>query len=439
MGILSIRRGRSPNCSATGSVVGLALLSVTAAAVVVNAFADRFAEWSKRDPAEPEGGEPRIRDEAFGAVVAVNNPPALLYVNERTAIETKASGALVIGGDPAVPGALTAPTEVHLGVNDQCTAGCEGCYLDTRAGVGTSEPEAWMENLRQLAAMGVFEIALGGGESLHTDLPLKIARYARSLGMVPNITTSGLALTEARADELAAVMGQVNISLDGLGDTYAAVRGWKGESVALRGIQRLVAAGARVGVNTVIVQQNMEQLPTMARVLRELGVEEWQWLRFKPSGRGRAHYERMRLDPDQALRLWPIALQIFEQTGLTIRYDCAMIPFLAAHSPPLEALELLGVGGCPGGDSLWTVSASGDWLPCSFAEGLVDGGSGDLADRWRADEGLQSWRARADDPPEPCGSCTYRGVCRGGCRVVAAHLTGDSLAADPECPRVMAS
>ena len=419
-------------------MVGLALLSVTAAAVIVNAFADRFARW--RDPDEPDPQDlPRIRKEDFGAVVAVDEPPALLYVDQETSRQIIEAGARQIGGEPPTPGALSAPTEVHLGVSDTCTASCEGCYLDTQVGQSRVEPADWQAHIDALAAMGVFEIALGGGESLHNELPLQIANYARSKGIVPNITTSGLAVTDEVAARLAAVMGQVNISLDGFPETYRSVRGWNGHGIGIAAIKRLVEVGARVGVNTVLVGDNVHELERLAEVLSALGVCEWQWLRFKPSGRGRTVYDRVKLTPEQSLDLWPRALEIQERLGLTIRFDCAMIPFLSAHNPPLAALKALGVSGCPGGESLWTVTASGQWLPCSFAEGLVEPGAGDLADRWRSDPGLQAWRDRAAAPPEPCASCEYQSVCRGGCRVVAAHLTGDALAADPECPRVLAS
>ena len=39
---------------------------------------------------------------------------------------------------------------------------------------------------------------------------------------------------------------------------------------------------------------------------------------------------------------------------------------------------------------------------------------------------------------EPCRSCTYLSLCRGGCRVVAAHVSGSQRDPDPECPRVIA-
>jgi radical SAM protein with 4Fe4S-binding SPASM domain len=48
---------------------------------------------------------------------------------------------------------------------------------------------------------------------------------------------------------------------------------------------------------------------------------------------------------------------------------------------------------------------------------------------------FRRWR----DAREPCASCDYHALCRGGCKVVSAHVTGDLAAPDPECPRVVDS
>ena len=166
-----------------------------------------------------------------------------------------------------------------------------------------------------------------------------------------------------------------------------------------------------------------------AAALAELGVEEWQWLRFKPSGRGADTYEQLALEAHQAQLLWPLAQRVIAQHGLRLRFDCALVPFLVAHEPPLEALEALAVQGCVGGHTLWARTTEGRFGPCSFSSAKA--GVGD----WQTDPQLQAWRQRAASPPEPCGSCTYRQICRGGCRVVAHHRgVGDG--ADPECPRV---
>jgi radical SAM protein with 4Fe4S-binding SPASM domain len=443
--IRSVQRGHTPNCSSAGSVVGLALLSVVGCAVVVNAWADRFfarLDGKPRAPEAPEGGPPdppqavsffvrpstvRARREVGGAIVAMTDPPALLHVDEAVADRVGAQWR----GAP-VPGALTAPTEVHVAVTARCPVRCTACYLDAGPEVARGDPKGLDAVLEQLARAGVFEVAFGGGEALARADLVELAATARRLGLVPNVTTSGVGLTAALAARLAAVCGQINVSLDGLGPYYEAVRGWDGAAVALAAIDTLRAAGARVGVNTVICSKNLDHLPDLALALAARGVTDWTWLRLKPSGRGAAAYADLVVDPERMLELLPLALD-FEQRGLAVRFDCALVPFLVAHGPPVEALARLGVRGCPGGHSLLAVDTEGRLAPCSFAVGSA---AASVAEGWRDDPTLRAWRDRAAAPPEPCASCEARAICRGGCRIVAEHLTGDPLAPDPECPRV---
>ncbi len=429
--IRSLRRGRSPNCSATGSFVGIALVSAVAGAAVLNAWADRFARWTGGGdgPDEP----PLLRDEDDGAALRWPDPPATLFLDEAGRAAASVAGARVIGGGPPVPHALRAPTEVHLAVTDRCPAPCSTCYLDNGPHGAEADLDALGADLEVLAEQGVLEIAFGGGEALLHPATLLLARRVRALGMVPNLTTSGFGLDADTARAAAAVFGQVNVSIDGLGATYRSVRGWAGEAVGVGAVRRLVAAGARVGVNTVLTRANLPTLRRMAERFAELGVAEWQWLRLKPTGRARADYAAQRLDRAQAACLWPLALELESGSPLQIRVDCALVPFLAAHLRSPEQAARLGLVGCPGSHSLMTRHASGAWAPCSFVDGEVLS----APSAWREAPRLQRWRQRAARPPEPCASCAWAEVCRGGCRVVARHVAGDELAADPECPRVM--
>jgi radical SAM protein with 4Fe4S-binding SPASM domain len=305
--------------------------------------------------------------------------------------------------------------------------------------------QALVDDLRALAEMGVFEVAFGGGEALLRDDVVALCQQARDLGLVPNVTTSGFGLTPELAGRLAPLVGQINVSLDGLGATYAQVRGWDGTALALGALKTLQAAGIRTGVNTVLTRRNVAELVVLGDQLSDLGVREWQWLRLKPTGRGAQVYQALVLRADQAMKLWPMALTIEERTGMLMRWDCALVPWLAAHGLPPERLLRMGVTGCTGGETLLARHADGSWAPCSFVPGDTAPGDTDPGDAattpamaWSDGPTLLRWRDRAVSPPEPCASCEYQVVCRGGCRAVAAHLTGDSLAPDPECPRVMA-
>ncbi len=435
-GVRSVRRGRAPNCSSSGSVVGIALASLAGASVVLSVWADAYLRWKRR----PEGEDPdppKLREGDGLLSLEHQGQAALLSLSPEEVLLAKGAGAQVLPAGAAPEGGLSAPTEVHLNLTERCPAACTGCYLN--AGPEKEGKEPALQELRgqleDLAQMGVFEVAFGGGEVLlRQDVP-ELAEYAKSLGLTPNLTTSGFGLDAGLAERLGAVMGQVNVSLDGLGETYKAARGWDGSERGLKAIRLLRAAGIRVGVNTVLSRPLMETpgaMEALGRAIADAGAQEWQWLRFKPTGRGTASWETLAPEPEHLDEIWPRLVALEAQTGLSMRLDCALMPFLVNAGLSVQAMELLGVAGCPAGHSLYARDAHGRWSPCSFAAPEVT----TPAQGWQSSPTLTAWRERAAAPPEPCASCEIQHICRGGCRVVSAHLAGDALAADPQCPRV---
>jgi pyrroloquinoline quinone biosynthesis protein E len=428
--LLQIRRGHAPNCSGSGVVVGVALFGATLAAAIANAYAARLT----RAPSEA-----RVRPEADGgATVALPADPDAPEVEARDAARIRVegdvaralliAGALAHGSAEAVP----APDEVHVAFTDRCPVACHDCYLDAgpdKAG----DANGWEDDVAAMASMGAFEVAIGGGDpGPLPDLEARLDRLA-AIGVLPNLTTSGFGVTEARARGLAGRVGQVNVSLDGLHEDYEAARGFDGRAVALRAIDRLVAAGVRVGVNTVITRFNAESLDAMAEVLAARGVAEWQLLRLKPVGRARSRYEALRAPPEALDGLWPVVARILANGRLAVRLDCALMPFLSAHDPDPAAMVLLGGLGCTGGREIWARMADGRMLPCSFSADIAEG---TVPGRWGDDPELARWRAPVT--AQPCRDCALVATCRGGCHVVAAARVGDAFAPDPECPRVRA-
>jgi len=338
-------------------------------------------------------------------------------------------------GDP-VAGALSAPTEVHVSLGEKCGLRCTACYIGAgpeRAASALPPASFYVE----LAQMGVFEVALGGGERGFDEGLFGAIAAARQAGLRVNLTTSGLGLDAAAAARLAGTVGQMNISLDGLGPIYAAVRGFDGSPMGLSALQTLRAAGVPTGVNTVLSRALLERpaaLHDLGAAIAEAGASEWQWLRMKPSGRGRAAWRAVSPPAEALDGLLPRLLAAEAATGLRIRVDCALLPFVVDALAP-EPAAAMGLRGCPGGDSLLTRSADGGLAPCSFVAARP---AETVAAAWASDPTLLGWRERAAAPPEPCGSCPHQAICRGGCRAVAEALTGDALAPDPQCPRVRA-
>lgn len=430
--IAQIRRGHAPNCSGSGVVVGVALFGATLAGAIANAYAARLS----RDPTRA-----RVRlDADGGATVAVPADPDAPEAEARDAARLQVGGdigrALLLAGAVAhgapEAAATPAPDEVHVAFTDRCPVACTDCYLEAGPDRGGSA-DGWAEDVDALARAGAFEVAIGGGDpGPLPDLEARLDRLAAA-GVLPNLTTSGFGVTEARARALAGRVGQVNVSLDGLGDDYAAARGFDGRAVALRAIDRLVAAGVAVGVNTVVTRHNIGALGAMAEALADRGVREWQLLRLKPVGRARAAYAALAASPEALDGLWPEVEAVLARGRIGVRLDCALVPFLSAHRPDPAAIARLGALGCTAGREIWARATGGRMLPCSFSGDIA---AGTTPDRWSDDPELARWRAPVAHAP--CVTCPYAATCRGGCHVVAAALTGDPFAPDPECPTVRA-
>ncbi len=391
----------------------------------------RVAAPSRDSPPEVRPA-PTFRYERFGGIVSLHRPRGLAYVDRDYARSIGFPDSPLWQGEAALgDGPLAAPTEVHLVVSRRCSAGCTGCYVDaTPDGPALDEAEA-KATIDRLAEMGVFHVALGGGEAVDLPYLIEVARHARRRGLVPNLTTSGLSVDEPFAREAAQVFGQINVSVDGLGDDYRRARGYDGFDRAQRALRLLRSHGRHVGINCVVSRDNADRLAPIVAWAKRLRLSEVEFLRFKPAGRGAGVFEDRDLTPEQGRKLYRRVLFYALRYRMRIKLDCSFAPMIFAHRPSRRVAAFLGVMGCVGGDVLASIMPDGQWIGCSF--GGPPEGRFDEAGIW--DRGFSAFRDYAARAPEPCASCDYLALCRGGCRVVAqAH--GDWWQPDPGCPRV---
>ena len=384
----------------------------------------------------------RFRYEAFGGIAQLDRPAALVFVDRERARALGHPDSDRWQGEAAFPTArLSAPLEAHLQLTNRCDAGCTGCYTSaTPAGLAQeADLQDWRATIDALADAGVFHLALGGGESALLPWLEDVVDYALHRGLVPNLTTSGLYddPTLTRLLRFARRFGQINISMDGVGPTYAAVRGIDGFARADRALTALRAVHPDVGINAVLTRASFDDLPALFAYARKKRVSQLELLRYKPSGRGRREYAHHRLTDAQGERLLPTVLKLSLRHLTRVRLDCSLTPFIAHHRPSPRLLRWLSIYGCAGGDHLIAAKADGRVTACSFApppEGeKVD--VRDLVAYWPRDDAFapfRDWSAAE----APCSSCEYLSLCRGGCRVVSLHVTGRLTAPDPECPRV---
>ncbi|MFO0573728.1 MAG: radical SAM protein [Polyangia bacterium] len=395
-----------------------------------------------------------FRYERFGGIAQLGGrigvPQGLVFVDRERARDlghgAPPAGLWAEPGDDGrLESLLAAPLEAHLQLTNRCGAGCAGCYTGaTPAGApGEWGLTEWVRALDELAAAGVFHVALGGGESAELPWLGELCDEARRRGIVPNLTTSGL-YDEAVLERLcgwarAGRFGQINVSLDGVGATYAAVRGFDGFDRADRALAALRRAWPDVGINCVVTRKSFADLDALFAHARRRRCNEVELLRFKPAGRGARSdtYPALRCSDEQHAALLPTALSLSRRHRLRVRLDCSFTPMVAHHRPPPELMRFLAIYGCAGGDLLIAARAGGKLSPCSFAPTVSERITG-LRGYWDEAEAFPPFRSYRE-AREPCRSCDYLLLCRGGCRIVSAHVAGDPRAPDPECPRVLAA
>ena len=331
---------------------------------------------------------------------------------------------------------LSAPLEVHASLTAACPNGCAACYAASSRGgrAGELGAAAWRAAIDELAAAGVFHLALGGGESVLRGDLLDLARHARARGITPNLTTSGVGVTGAWAREAARVFGQIHVSLDGPMEVDRESRGADLFDTAVFALAALRRHTRRVGINCVVSPITLPHLDSLGVIARRLGVRSLELLRFKPVGRGAAYPERSDLGP--APGLLDRLLELRRRHGLRLRLDCSFVPWLAERGLSPATAARLGVTGCEAGNHLAAVRPDGRVLACSFWEEPEGGDVRELRALWRRPGAFEPFRSWCAAPPAPCRACDWLRVCRGGCRAVARHVTGDPAAPDPGCPRV---
>jgi radical SAM protein with 4Fe4S-binding SPASM domain len=385
-----------------------------------------------------------FRAEAFGGIVQLETPRALVFVDRDYARGLGHDGG-ARWSDPAADGEigkqpLAAPLEAHLQLTNRCGAGCQGCYTGAtpQGAAGEWGLDAWKRAVDALADAGVFHLALGGGESATLPWLGELARHARARGLVPNLTTSGLEGLELLLP-IASLFGQINVSVDGIGPAYARVRGFDGFARADAAVAALRAVKEEIGANVVVTRGNFDELDQIFRWARRRKLNELELLRFKPAGRGTGDtYQALRCTDEQHRAFLPTILRLARRHRLRVRVDCSYTPMIAWHDPGAELLASLAVYGCTGGDFLIGAKASGVMTACSFAA-PPDGKPRvtDVGSYWEQPGAFGEFRRWREDAAEPCRSCAYHHLCRGGCRVVSAHA-GNAAAPDPECPAVRA-
>jgi pyrroloquinoline quinone biosynthesis protein E len=356
--------------------------------------------------------------------VLLEDLAALEFVRPALAESRRAAAPLTAMVDDG----LHPPESVHLQLNNTCNLRCPSCYVGLQTeDVGSLPLERLLELVDELAELGVFQLALGGGEPLMSSKLPTVARRARERGMVPNVTTNGWLLTPELLEEIGGTLGEVRLSLN---DAVSVNLGLLEERAAL-----MRARGVRFGFNVIVTRGNLPMLADWLRWACDQGAATVTLIRPKPARGNENWYARCALGPAENRELQRLLFglePLFANTALAV--DCAF-SFLFQGRPE-RALRDQGVAGCAMGERFAVIAWNGDVLPCSHIHGGEFRAGSVVSNTFR-----QVWersnvfaRVRQDlrRVEGQCGACGHNSFCK-GCRAVVDHQTGNWLATDLEC------
>lgn len=325
---------------------------------------------------------------------------------------------------------LSAPEVVHLTITTRCNRSCPGCYVPQPATETELASRAWCDLIDQWAQMGVFQLAVGGGEPLLYEGLFDVLAYARARGIVPSMTTNATLLDQAAARRLEeAGVGRINVSWNsprGDGTTH--------NQAALQALPLLRGTRLQVGVNLLVTPAVLPQLASTLGHLEGLGVRRVTVLRPKPplvaTGDNRAWYEANRLRRGDLG--WLQAIMRAWSGRLELEVDSALVGLMGES--PAELLRRRAIHGCAAGRRLCTVWPDGRVTPCSFlADSAGNACRTPFAELWQRGENWERLRDVTARPQRGCTGCAIVQQC-GGVRCIARYEGRDLLAGDEACP-----
>jgi radical SAM protein with 4Fe4S-binding SPASM domain len=315
-----------------------------------------------------------------------------------------------------------------------CDLACRHCgSRSARARPNELTTAECLDLVDQLAALGVMEVILIGGEAYLRDDFCDIIRRIKERGMIALMTTGGRSLTpEIAASAKEAGLASASVSIDGGEEVHDRLRGVKGSyRAALQAMRNLRDAGVRVSSNTQINRLSMADLPEVLETIIEHGAHSWQIQITVAMGRA-ADEPDVLLQPYDMLELFPILGRLADRC---VEADVLLWPgnnvgYFGPYETKLRGTMPLGhMSPCGAGRTGLGIESDGSIKGCPSlsSEGWIGGTIREhsLADIWERSARLRWTRDR--DGSELwgfCKSCYYAETCKAGCTWTSESLLG---------------
>ena len=307
------------------------------------------------------------------------------------------------------------PLNGSIAMTNRCNLRCVHCYLgderSPRSAARELDTAFWLSVIDQIAEAGCLNLLITGGEPYLRPDFAEVYTHAKRRGLLVTLFTNGTRFDE----KLLRLFRElppwfVEISLYGASkETYDEVTTVDGAyEKCLAGVDALVALGIRVGLKTVILRGNRQEVAAM----REMASARGAGFRVDPA-----------IFPTREGDLSPIALRVPAADAVAIEMEDPRR--LKGTIDYYDRMKDVPAGdrlySCMAGLTTFHIEPSGRLQPCLMVgDHGYDLRRGSFREGWEA---LLGFRHLEAPPDWDCGTCERRSIC-GICPAQTSLETG---------------
>ena len=297
------------------------------------------------------------------------------------------------------------PTSGGIEITRRCNLDClhcyqRGCRKNKQAAREELSTETWKKIVDQIAEAGCIFLLFTGGEPFVRKDFLEIHAHAKASGLLTTVFTNGYHVPEetfAAFDEYPP--DNVEISIYGASpETYKAVTGRAdGFEKCRRNLDRMLRAGLRVRVKTMLTTLNRDDFGGIEQIARERGLK----FRFDALLFGGFDGDRSPL----GYRVAPE--EVVEKNLADQQRKAAWMDFYQRTKNDSLSDVMYG---CGAGLTNFHIGPSGMLSPCVILDRpRYDLKKGSFADGWK--NAMPEIRKKKTPAAIPCRSCNFHAVC----------------------------
>jgi radical SAM protein with 4Fe4S-binding SPASM domain len=298
-------------------------------------------------------------------------------------------------------------------ITHDCNLKCAHCFATENADHYNQllNDDDWMALIDQLALIDNSRLFFTGGEPLVHPSFIKLAKYASEKDIPIIIGTNATLIDKNMARNLRDIgVNEVRVSIDGsTSNTHDFLRGEGALEKTKIGVKSLVDIGIPVICRTTIYKNNYNDLESIAHMLIDLKIIDWELKNILPSGRATINTELMNTTIERNYALESV-LKIsndsqFEQIKIKLMEGTL--------NRNVTVPKCIKVAACPAGIRMMVAQPNGNIVPCGYLSKQVIGNVKcntlvDVRERWAIME--------KENLPSGCQSCKNKDICKGGCR-----------------------